>query len=533
MIESTMMEFPLVLPHILERTRHLFGEVEVVSVQPDHAHHRYHYRDFYDRTLRLANALSALGLHAGDRVATLMWNHYVHLESYFAIPSAGYVLHTLNLRLHPEDIAYLIHHAEDQVVIVDDVLLPLWQKVAPLVSVNTVVVVPWTGSPIPDGAINYETWINGYGTEFSYPSIAETAAAGMCYTSGTTGKPKGVVYSHRALILQALSVGLGAVLSITPQDTVCPIVPMFHINAWGIPVLSAMVGARLVFPGPYLGPAQLLQLFSEEQVTKAVGIPTIWMSVLQEYEKSPAAWDLSLLKEIGSGGAPVPEALIQSYDSHGIRLRQGFGMTETAGVATFSVLQNTLTNQPKAIQYTYRAKAGMPIPLAETRVVSLDGDAVVLPQDNQAIGELQVRGPFVARSYYNRPDTKGSWTEDGWFRTGDVAAIDDKGYVRIVDRTKDLIKSGGEWISSVDLENALMAHPGVKEAAVIGVPHPTWQERPIAAVVLKENARVSESALLQFISDGFPKWWLPDRIIFLPELPKTSTGKFLKTALRE
>ncbi len=533
MIESTMMDFPLVLPRILDRIRHLFSDVEVVSVQPDHTHHQYHYREFYDRTLRLANALSALGLNPGDRVATLMWNHYVHLESYFAIPSAGYVLHTLNLRLHPEDLAYLIHHAEDQVVIVDDILWPLWQQVAPLVSVNIVVVVPWTGTPMPDGAINYETWISSYDTNFSYPSIQETAAAGMCYTSGTTGKPKGVVYSHRSLILQALSVGMGAVLSITPQDTVCPIVPMFHINAWGIPVLSSMVGARLVFPGPYLGPTQLLDLFSKERVTKAVGIPTVWMSVLQEYEKSPAAWDLNGLKEIGSGGAPVPEALIQSYDFYGIRLLQGFGMTETAGVATFSVLQNTLTNEPEATQYTYRAKAGMPIPLAETRIAALDDDQVMLPQDNQAIGELQVRGPFVARSYYNRPDTEENWTADGWFRTGDVAAIDDKGYVRIVDRTKDLIKSGGEWISSVDLENALMAHPEVKEAAVIGLPHPKWQERPIAAVVLKDNARVTEPELLQFISDRFPKWWLPDRIIFMNVLPKTTTGKFLKTALRE
>ncbi len=529
-----MMDFPLVLPHILERAGHLYRDVELVSVKPDHSYHRYTYKEFYARSRQLANALVALGLNPGDRVATLMWNHHVHLESYFAIPSAGYVLHTLNLRLTPNDIAYLIQHAEDKVVIVDDILWPLWEKVAPLVNVDAVVVVPWTNPEIPLGTLNYEAWIEQHSSRFQYPVIQETAAAGMCYTSGTTGKPKGVVYSHRALILQALSVGLGATLSIRQQDTVCSIVPMFHINAWGIPVLCAMVGAKQVLPGPYLAPPQLLKLFMEETVTKAVGIPTIWMGVLQEYEKDPGQWDISALEVIGSGGAPVPQALIQSYDAHGVTLLQGFGMTETAAVATFSILKSTLEDEPPETQYAYRAKAGMPIPLVEARIMSLDDEtAAELPHDDHAMGELQLRGPFVAQSYYNRTDAVASWTADGWFRTGDVAAIDAEGYIRIVDRTKDLIKSGGEWISSVDLENALMAHPGVKEAAVVGVPDPKWQERPVAGVVLKEGKDVSEADLREFISPKFPKWWLPDRIVFLSELPKTSTGKFLKTALRD
>ncbi len=533
-MESTMMDFPLVLPHILERAGHLYGNVELVSVKPDHSLHRYSYKDFYARSRKLANALSALGLEPGDRVATLMWNHHVHLESYFAVPSAGFVLHTLNLRLGPSDLAYLIQHAEDKVVIVDDILWPLWEKVAPLVSVNTVVVVQWTPGPVPEGAISYEAWIHRYPEQFHYPQIAETAAAGMCYTSGTTGRPKGVVYSHRSLILQALSVGLGATLAIRQQDTVCSIVPMFHINAWGIPVLCAMVGAKQILPGPYLAPVSLLSLFMSEKVTKAVGIPTIWMGVLQEYEKDPGKWDISSLEVIGSGGAPVPEALIQAYDRYGVKLLQGFGMTETAAVASFATLKSTLEDETPAAQYAYRAKAGLPIPLVEARIMSLDGGSgAELPHDDRAVGELQLRGPFVAQSYYNRPDAEASWTADGWFRTGDVAAIDTEGYIRIVDRTKDLIKSGGEWISSVDLENAIMAHPHVQEAAVVGVPHPKWQERPVAAVVLKEGRILSESDLGIFLAEKFPKWWLPDRIVFVEELPKTTTGKFLKSALRD
>lgn len=533
-MDSTMMDFPLVLPHILERAGHLYRNVELVSVNPDHSRHRYTYEEFYARSRKLANALLALGLSPGDRVATLMWNHHVHLESYFAIPSAGYVLHTLNLRLTPSDIAYLIQHAEDRVVIVDDILWPLWEKVAPLVTVDTVVIVPWTHREIPSDILDYEVWIANYPADFQYPAIAESAAAGMCYTSGTIGRPKGVIYSHRALILQALSVGLGSILSIRQTDTVCPIVPMFHINAWGIPVLCTMVGAKQVFPGPYLAPPQLLRLFGEEKVTKAVGIPTIWMGVLQEYEKDPAQWDISSLEIIGSGGAPVPQALIQSYDRYGVKLLQGFGMTETAAVAAFSVLKSTLKDEPPATQYAYRAKAGIPIPLVEARIMSLDDEsAKELPHDDQAMGELQLRGPFVAQSYYQRPDAQSSWTADGWFRTGDVATIDGEGYIRIVDRTKDLIKSGGEWISSVDLENALMAHPSIKEAAVFGVPDPKWQERPAAAVVLKEDTPVSETELKEFLSPKFPTWWLPDHIAFFEELPKTSTGKFLKSALRE
>ncbi|WP_211295704.1 long-chain fatty acid--CoA ligase [Planifilum fimeticola] len=525
-----MMNYPLTLMHILERAGMLYGSVEIVSRMPDKSLHRYTYADFYRRARSLAKALQKAGLKRGDRVGTLMWNHYVHLESYFGIPAAGGVIHTLNLRLHPDEIAYIANHAGDRFLIVDDVLLPLLQKFRDQLRVEKIIVVSLTGQPVPEGMEEYESFIAEPAEDFVYPELEEEDAAGMCYTSGTTGRPKGVVYSHRALVLHSFATALGDVLGISRRDVVVPVVPMFHVNAWGLPFTCTMVGTKQVFPGPHLDPASLLDLFEKERVTITAGVPTIWLGILQMLEKNPGKWDLVPGMRMMVGGSAAPESMIRAFDRHNLRVVHGWGMTETTPVGTLGILKPHMEEWPEEKQYEYRAKQGLPLPFVEVRIATEDGFA---PHDGKTMGELQVRGPWIAADYYNRPDSRDSFTEDGWFRTGDVATIDPEGFVKITDRTKDLIKSGGEWISSVDLENALMGHPAVAEAAVIAVPHPKWQERPLAVVVLKEGAQATEEELIQFLAPKFAKWWLPDGVVFVEEIPRTSAGKFLKAKLRE
>ncbi|GAA5346830.1 long-chain fatty acid--CoA ligase [Planifilum fimeticola] len=529
-MKGTMMNYPLTLMHILERAGMLYGSVEIVSRMPDKSLHRYTYADFYRRARSLAKALQKAGLKRGDRVGTLMWNHYVHLESYFGIPAAGGVIHTLNLRLHPDEIAYIANHAGDRFLIVDDVLLPLLQKFRDQLRVEKIIVVSLTGQPVPEGMEEYESFIAEPAEDFVYPELEEEDAAGMCYTSGTTGRPKGVVYSHRALVLHSFATALGDVLGISRRDVVVPVVPMFHVNAWGLPFTCTMVGTKQVFPGPHLDPASLLDLFEKERVTITAGVPTIWLGILQMLEKNPGKWDLVPGMRMMVGGSAAPESMIRAFDRHNLRVVHGWGMTETTPVGTLGILKPHMEEWPEEKQYEYRAKQGLPLPFVEVRIATEDGFA---PHDGKTMGELQVRGPWIAADYYNRPDSRDSFTEDGWFRTGDVATIDPEGFVKITDRTKDLIKSGGEWISSVDLENALMGHPAVAEAAVIAVPHPKWQERPLAVVVLKEGARATEEELIQFLAPKFAKWWLPDGVVFVEEIPRTSAGKFLKAKLRE
>ncbi|MBX6396283.1 MAG: long-chain fatty acid--CoA ligase, partial [Alicyclobacillaceae bacterium] len=462
-------------------------------------------------------------------VGTLMWNHYAHLEAYFGIPAAGGVLHTLNLRLHPDDIAYIMNHAEDRYLIVDDVLLPLFDQVKDRVSPERVFVVSLTGQKIPDGYEDYEDLLRTATGDFRYPDLDENEAAGMCYTSGTTGKPKGVVYSHRALVLHSLASALADTMAVSNRDTVMPVVPMFHANAWGIPFTATMVGAKQVFPGPHLDPVSLLELFEAERVTFAAGVPTIWLGIAQQLEKEPSRWKLEPMRMV-VGGSAAPEGMIRAFDRFGHRVVHAWGMTETTPMATVSHVKSTLDHLSEDEKYAIRAKQGLPVPFIEARIVHDEGEA---PWDGKTMGELQVRGPWIAGSYYNRPESADSFTEDGWFRTGDVATIDAEGYMKITDRTKDLIKSGGEWISSVDLENALMGHPAVAEAAVFAVPHPKWQERPLAAVVLKAGASVTPEELRAYLEPKFAKWWLPDGFVFLEEIPRTSAGKFLKSKLRE
>jgi Acyl-CoA synthetases (AMP-forming)/AMP-acid ligases II len=459
-----------------------------------------------------------------------MWNHYAHLEAYFGIPAAGGVLHTLNLRLHPDEIAYIINHAEDRFLIVDDVLVPLLRRIQDRIRVERIFVVPLTGQDVPGGYDDYEGLLAAATGDFAYPDLDEKDPAGMCYTSGTTGRPKGVVYSHRALVLHSFAAALADTLAISHRDTVLPVVPMFHANAWGAPFCGHHGWRQTGVSGPHLDPESLLDLFEGEGVTCAAGVPTIWLDVLQALDRSPGRWSLPPGMRLVVGGSAAPEAMIRGFDRHGLRVIHAWGMTETTPLGTVSHLKSYLADQPEEEQYAYRAKQGIPAPFVDVRVVNDAGEA---PWDGKTMGELQVRGPWVAGSYHNHPGAADSWTADGWFRTGDVATIDPHGYVKITDRVKDLIKSGGEWISSVDLENALMAHPAVAEAAVVGVAHPKWQERPLAVVVKKEGAEVTPEELRAFLADTFPKWWLPDAFVFVEAIPRTSAGKFLKAKLRE
>jgi fatty-acyl-CoA synthase len=524
-----MMKFPLTLEHLLERGGRLFPQSEIVSRLPDKTLHRHRYADFHRRARSLGSALRRLGLKRGERVATLMWNHYAHLEAYFGVPCAGGVVHTLNLRLHPDDIAYIARHAGDRFLIVDDILLPLLEKFRARAGIEKVIVVPLTGAVVPEGCEDYEKLIEK-ARPFRVPPLKEEDPAGMCYTSGTTGRPKGVVYSHRALVLHSFAVALPDVMGLANADALCPVVPMFHVNAWGIPFAGVMVGAKLVFPGPHLDAPSLLDLYQSEEVTLTAGVPTIWMSILQALEAEPARWRLTPGMRMVVGGAAAPESMIRAFDRFGLRVLHGWGMTETTPAGTVNYVKREVRTASEDERYALRAMQGVPLPFFEVRAMTAQGPA---PWDGQTMGELQVRGPWVAASYHDLEEETGKWTADGWLCTGDVVTIDARGYVKITDRIKDLIRSGGEWISSVDLENALVGHPKVSEAAVIAVPNQKWGERPLAVVVPREGQSVTAEELREFIAPRFASYWLPDDVVFVAEIPRTSTGKMMKAALRE
>ncbi|WP_247478397.1 long-chain fatty acid--CoA ligase [Bradyrhizobium sp. CW9] len=539
MFQSTMMDVPLSLNHLLERAGKIFAANEIVSRLPDKSLRRHTYREFYRRTRSLASALQRLGLKKGDRVATLCWNHHAHLECYFGIPAAGGVVHTLNLRLTPDEIGWIAGNAGDRFLIVDDILLPLYKQFAHLHQFERVIVFPFSGGRVPPDTKDYESLLNCADPDaFEYETHEETDPVAMCYTSGTTGRPKGVVYSHRSTILHMLVGSLAEFWALRSTDVLLPITPMFHVNAWGIPYGAVNLGAKLVFPGPYLHSGDLLDLMQMEPPTLAFGVPTIWMTLLQTFEASRAEgspdrgrWKLPKSLRAVTGGASVPESLIRALDRHGVWIEQGWGMTETSPLCTRSYHRAELRDEGNQEKYRRAAMAGVAVPLVELRLCGDEGEQ---PWDGKSVGEIQVRGPFITGSYHNTPVARDTFTEDGWLRTGDVASIDPLGFVRITDRTKDLIKSGGEWISSVDLENALMEHPAVAEAAVIAVPNEKWGERPLACIVLKIGKQANTDELREhLLACSVAKWQLPDRYEFIDAVPRASTGKFWKAKLRE
>jgi fatty-acyl-CoA synthase len=523
-----MDDYPLSLTAIVERAERLTPGRKVVYRRPDAQVHRTTIGECAARARRLGSALADLGIGMGDRVATMMWNQPEHLEAYYAVPLMGAVVHTLNPRLHPDELGFIAADAEDRALIIDESLLGVLDCFRDAHEFEHVIVVSHSGST-PDGTLNYESLIDGP-EPMSWPAPDEGCACAICYTSGTTGRPKGVLYSHRALVLHSFMAALPDQMDISTRDTVLPVVPMFHANAWGIPYTATMVGAALVLPGPKLDAESVLDLLADEKVSLTAGVPTVWMAMLAAIEAEPGRWDLSSLNRLLVGGSAVPKSMIEGYQKHGLTIVQGWGMTETSPLASTCILPPELDEAAPEEQFEYRARQGPPAPFVEIRARGDDGE--LIPWDDKAVGELEVRGPWVAASYFRGTGAE-KFTEDGWFQTGDVVRVDRRGCIRITDRAKDLVKSGGEWISSVDMENLLMGHPSVAEAAVIAIPDDQWGERPMAVIVLKDGAEVSSDDLRQHLSSHFTKWQLPERVEYMEEIPRTATGKFKKTALRE
>jgi fatty-acyl-CoA synthase len=528
MLEGLMQnDYPLTVGHVLDRVR-LFGtDSEVVTLKGEGDIRRASYPEVAARADRVASALSKLGIGDGDRVGTFMWNNQEHFEVYLAVPAMGAVLNTVNIRLFPDQVVYIVNHAKDRVLFVDDSLVEVVEKLAPqFETVEHFVVVGEGDSGDLPNVLRYEELLADADESFDYPQLDERQAAGLCYTSGTTGNPKGVLYSHRSTILHALAQSGADAIALRFSDRVLPIVPMFHVNAWGIPHGAGLTGASLVMPDRFLQGEPLARLIEAEKVTCSAGVPTVWTAVLQYLDDNEI--DTSSLRVVVCGGAAVPQGLMQGLEErHGIHMVQGWGMTETSPVCA-------VAHPPEGIEgdemWRYRTAAGRILPLVEARLIGDDGNEV--PWDGKSTGELEVRGPWIARDYYEDPSSPEKF-HDGWLRTGDICSIDERGYVRISDRSKDVIKSGGEWISSVELEQALIDHDAVLEAAVIARPDEKWSERPLACVVLCEGANVGPEDLRSHLEGRVAKWWIPETFAFIDEVPKTSVGKFDKKVLRQ
>jgi len=533
-MHGLMMDTPLLISSIAEHAANFHGDREIVSVTMDNPRHRYTVADSVQRARQLAGALDKLGLQRGDRVATIAWNDYRHLEIYYGVSGAGYVCHTINPRLFPEQLVFIINHAEDRYICTDLMFVPLLEKLLPQIPNIEGFVIMTDAAHMPEtslpNAVCYETMIEAESTEYDWPQFDERTASALCYTSGTTGDPKGVLYDHRSTVLHAYAAVAPDVMNLSSGDVVLPVVPLFHVNAWGIPYSTFMTGAKLVFPGPKMGDGEALYgLLEAERVTVALGVPTVWLALLQYCEQAGKV--LESLERTVVGGAAVPRSMIEQFRKvHDVQTIQGWGMTEMSPLGTANTPKAGQESLSEDERFDLATKAGRGIYGCELRIV--DDEGRVLPWDGVAYGALQVRGPWICNDYYKLEGAAGTHTDDGWFDTGDVATIDPQGYMAITDRTKDVIKSGGEWISSIELENAAMGHPAVAEAAVIGVAHPKWTERPLLVVVTSEGQEVNKQELLDFFKGKVADWWIPNDVAFVDELPHTATGKIKKIELR-
>lgn len=531
-----MMQTPLLLSSFIRRAEQFFPDKLIISRTSPDVIHRIPYREFAKRTRKLADALTKLGMTKGMKVGSFAWNHHRHLEAYFGVPSTGAILHMINIRLSPEHIAYVINHAEDEILLVDEDLFPHVEKLAPYLKTVKHYVIMGDQKELPETSLEnvhlYEELLEQASDAFEFPQdLDENSPAGMCYTSATTGNPKGVVYTHRGIVLHSYALGLADAMGMQEKDVILPIVPMFHVNAWGMPFAAVFFGTTQVYAGPGFDPEIILDLIEQEKVTLTAGVPTIWFAVLNALEKNPR--DLSSLRAIVCGGSASPKGLIHTFqEKYKVPFYVGYGLTETSPLVSLSVFTSKMEKLSDEEKLDVRAMQGLTMPGLDVKLVNEDGD---VPWDGETMGELLVRGPWIASEYYKDERTANAF-KDGWFYTGDIAVMTEDGYLKLTDRTADLIKSGGEWISSVDLENALMTHEDVFEAAVIAVPHEKWQERPLACVVLHEGKTADDEKkkeLLTYLEGQFASWWIPDDLIFMEEIPKTSVGKFLKRALRD